>query len=177
VASRACCAALAAPERAGFEIEFVVVETVADRRLDISIESMGGKGVFVKEVQEAVLDGRADIAVHSAKDLPASTVDGLVLASITERADPRDVLVGARYDALPFGAHCRDRARNGAGRSWLFIDLIFASVSCAAILRRVWARRLPTMRSSWPKRRSIDSNPSFARTARCPRSSTPSIPR
>ena len=66
---------------------------------------MGGKGVFVKEVQQAVLDGRADIAVHSAKDLPAATVDGLVLASITERADPRDVLVGARYDALPLGAH------------------------------------------------------------------------
>ncbi|HUP72855.1 MAG TPA: hydroxymethylbilane synthase [Acidimicrobiales bacterium] len=91
--------------RAPVEIEFVVVETVADRRLDISIESMGGKGVFVKEVQEAVLDGRADVAVHSAKDLPSLTVDGLVLASITERADPRDVLVGARYDSLPVGAH------------------------------------------------------------------------
>jgi len=91
--------------RGSVEIDFVHVETVADRRLDISIESMGGKGVFVKEVQEAVLDGRADIAVHSAKDLPAGTVDGLLLASITERADPRDVLVGARYDALPDGAH------------------------------------------------------------------------
>ena len=87
------------------EIEFVIVETVADRRLDISIESMGGKGVFVKEVQEAVLDGRADLAVHSAKDLPAVGVDGLVLAAITERADPRDVLVGARYESLPIGAH------------------------------------------------------------------------
>jgi len=56
-------------------------------------------------VQEAVLDGRADLAVHSAKDLPAVGVDGLVLASITERADPRDVLVGARYESLPIGAH------------------------------------------------------------------------
>jgi hydroxymethylbilane synthase len=91
--------------RGAVEIEFVVVETIADRRLDISIESMGGKGVFVKEVQEAVLDGRADIAVHSAKDLPAVGVDGLDLASITERADPRDVLVGGRYDSLPHGAH------------------------------------------------------------------------
>ncbi|TML13665.1 MAG: hydroxymethylbilane synthase [Actinobacteria bacterium] len=87
------------------EIELVVIETTADRRLDISIEQMGGKGVFVKEIQEAVLDGRADLAVHSAKDLPSVTVDGLVLASITERADPRDVLVGARYDALASGAH------------------------------------------------------------------------
>jgi hydroxymethylbilane synthase len=91
--------------RTAIEIEFVIVETIADRRLDISIESMGGKGVFVKEVQEAVLDGRADLAVHSAKDLPAVGVDGLVLASITERADPRDVLVGARYESLPIGAH------------------------------------------------------------------------
>ena len=86
-------------------IEFVLIETSADRRLDLSIERLGGKGVFVKEVQEAVLDGRADLAVHSAKDLPAASVDGLVLASITERADPRDVLVGARYDALPHAAH------------------------------------------------------------------------
>ena len=91
--------------RAAVEIEFVIVETIGDRRLDLSIESMGGKGVFVKEVQEAVLLGRADLAVHSAKDLPAIGVDGLVLASITERADPRDVLVGARYDTLATGAH------------------------------------------------------------------------
>ena len=91
--------------RVAIDIELVIVETIADRRLDLSIESMGGKGVFVKEVQEAVLDGRADLAVHSAKDLPAVGVDGLVLASITERADPRDVLVGARYDALATGAH------------------------------------------------------------------------
>ena len=91
--------------RVAIDIEFVIVETIADRRLDLSIESMGGKGVFVKEVQEAVLDGRADLAVHSAKDLPAVGVDGLVLASITERADPRDVLVGARYESLPIGAH------------------------------------------------------------------------
>jgi hydroxymethylbilane synthase len=65
---------------------------------------MGGKGVFVKEVQAALLDGRADIAVHSAKDLPAGNVDGLVLAAVPERADPRDVLVGARYESLPQGA-------------------------------------------------------------------------
>ena len=87
------------------DIELVVIETTADRRLDISIERMGGKGVFVKEVQEAVLDGRADLAVHSAKDLPSATPAGLMLASITERADPRDVLVGARYDELAQGAH------------------------------------------------------------------------
>ncbi len=85
--------------------DLVVVETTADRRLDIPIEAMGGKGVFVKEVQAAVLDGRADLAVHSAKDLPARTPDGLVLAAVPERADPRDVLVGARLAELAPGAH------------------------------------------------------------------------
>lgn len=90
--------------RPAIDVDLVLIETTADRRLDLSIEHMGGKGVFVKEIQEAVLDGRADLAVHSAKDLPSLTVAGLVLASITERADPRDVLVGARYDMLRNGA-------------------------------------------------------------------------
>lgn len=87
------------------DIEFVVVETYADRRLDIPIDAMGGKGVFVKEVQAAVLDGRADLAVHSGKDLPAVTPDELVIAAIPERADPRDVLVGSTLAALPQGGH------------------------------------------------------------------------
>lgn len=86
-------------------VSLVIVETTADRRLDIPIDAMGGKGVFVKEVQAAVLDGRADLAVHSAKDLPARTPDGLVIAAVPERADPRDVLVGARLAELPEGAH------------------------------------------------------------------------
>jgi hydroxymethylbilane synthase len=87
------------------EVEPVVVETAADRRLDISIEAMGGKGVFVKEVQAAVLDGRADIAVHSAKDLPSRTPDALVIAGVPERADARDVLVGTSLRDLRAGAH------------------------------------------------------------------------
>jgi hydroxymethylbilane synthase len=86
------------------EVELVVVETTADRRLDIPIEAMGGKGVFVKEVQAAVLDGRADIAVHSAKDLPSITFEGLRLAAIPRRGDARDALVGSTLDALPHGA-------------------------------------------------------------------------
>jgi hydroxymethylbilane synthase len=84
--------------------ELVAVDTTADRRLDIPIWEMGGKGVFVKEVQAAVLDGRADAAVHSAKDLPASTPDGLVLAAVPERADARDALVGAELRGLGVGA-------------------------------------------------------------------------
>ena len=84
--------------------ETVVISTEGDRRADVPLAEIGGKGVFVKEVQAAVLDGRADVAVHSAKDLPAATPDGLVIAAVLERADPRDALVGARLADLPAGA-------------------------------------------------------------------------
>jgi hydroxymethylbilane synthase len=73
----------------------------------VPIAAIGGRGVFTKEVQAAVLDGRADLAVHSAKDLPSSAElqpDGLVLAAFPPRADARDALVGSTLDALPPGA-------------------------------------------------------------------------
>lgn len=85
-------------------VEVVVVETHADRHLEIPIADMGGKGVFVKEVQAAVLDGRADVAVHSAKDLPSTTHELLDVAAIPERGDPRDALVGATFDELRPGS-------------------------------------------------------------------------
>ena len=86
------------------EVELVVVDTQGDRRLDVPIWELGGKGVFAKEVQTAVLDGRADLAVHSAKDLPSADVPGLVLAAVPERGDPRDALVGSTLADLPEGA-------------------------------------------------------------------------
>jgi hydroxymethylbilane synthase len=86
------------------EVELVVVETDGDRRADVPIWELGGKGVFAKEVQAAVLDSRADLAVHSAKDLPSVTVGGLVLACVPERGDPRDALVGSTLAGLPQGA-------------------------------------------------------------------------
>ncbi len=95
-------AALLAP--LGIEIEQVLVSTSGDRNTDVPIHTMGGKGVFVKEVQAAVLDGRADIAVHSMKDLPSGTPDGLVLAAVPARADARDALVGSTLDGLAHGA-------------------------------------------------------------------------
>ena len=85
-------------------VEKVLVETTADQRLDIPIHAMGGKGVFVKEVQAAVLDGRADIAVHSGKDMPALTPEGLVIAAVPPRADARDLLIGSTLDDLADGA-------------------------------------------------------------------------
>ena len=90
--------------RLGVDAEIVVVSTTGDQRTDTPIHTLGGTGVFVKEVQEAVLEGRADVAVHSAKDLPSITAPGLVLAAIPERGDPRDALVGGALDALPTGA-------------------------------------------------------------------------
>jgi hydroxymethylbilane synthase len=82
----------------------VVVVTTGDRRPATPIREMGGKGVFVKEVQAAVLDGRADVAVHSAKDLPSATPAGLIIAAVPERADVRDALVGSTLDGLAPGA-------------------------------------------------------------------------
>jgi hydroxymethylbilane synthase len=100
-------AALLRAAHPGLEVEPVVVSTLGDRRLDQDIWQLGGAGVFVKEVQAAVLDGRADAAVHSAKDLPSNpalAAPGLVLAAVPERGDPRDALVGHSLAELPPGA-------------------------------------------------------------------------
>lgn len=86
------------------DVELVFVETTGDRRQDVSLHSIGGQGVFVKEVQTAVLEGRADLAVHSAKDLPSTPADGLVIGAFGERRDPRDVLVGRALSDLARGA-------------------------------------------------------------------------
>jgi hydroxymethylbilane synthase len=107
--------------RPGVEVALVIVDTQGDRRLDVPIWEIGGKGVFAKEVQQAVLDGRADLAVHSAKDLPSAEVPGLVIAAVPERADPRDALVGATLADLPPGAEVatgslRRQAQLGAAR-------------------------------------------------------------
>ena len=85
-------------------VDLIIVETTGDLDRTTPLEQLGGQGVFVKEVQAAVLDGRADVAVHSAKDLPAATPEGLVLAAVPGRGDPRDALVGARWADLPEGA-------------------------------------------------------------------------
>lgn len=113
----------------GAPVEFVVVDTTGDLQRDVPIASIGGTGVFVKEVQAAVLDGRADLAVHSAKDLPSETAAGLDLAAIPERADPRDALVGAALADLPEGAVIgTGSARRQAQLAALRPDLRFASL-------------------------------------------------
>lgn len=92
----------------GVETELVPLRTTGDRLANVSLAKVGGKGLFIKELEEALRDGRADLAVHSAKDLPARVPAGFALVAFPERADPRDALVsGGRFgslDALPHGA-------------------------------------------------------------------------
>jgi hydroxymethylbilane synthase len=87
----------------GVDAELVVVSTRGDERADVPIHTMGGTGVFVKEVGQRVLAGDADIAVHSAKDLPSATEPGLVLAAVPERGDARDAIVGSTLADVPTG--------------------------------------------------------------------------
>lgn len=113
----------------GIEVELILVETTGDQRPDVPLHTIGGQGVFVKEVQQAVLDGRADLAVHSAKDLPSATTPGLVIGALTARRDPRDALIGCRFNDLGDGAtvatgSVRRRAQLGSLRPDLsFVEL------------------------------------------------------
>ena len=110
-------------------VELVVVDTTGDRLANVSIASLGGKGVFVKEVQAAVLDGRADLAVHSAKDLPSQTFDGLALAAVPERGDARDALVGSRLaDLAPGAVVATGSARRRVQLADLRTDLTFTGL-------------------------------------------------
>jgi hydroxymethylbilane synthase len=125
------------------EVELIVVATTGDQRQDVPVWQMGGQGVFVKEVQAALLDGRADAAVHSAKDLPSRAAPGLVLAAIPPRADPRDVLVGSTLAGLGPGARvATGSVRRRAQLAWLRPDLTFAGLrgNIATRLDRVPAR-------------------------------------
>jgi hydroxymethylbilane synthase len=92
---------------AGLRVELVPIRTTGDRLATAHLAEVGGKGLFVKEIEEALLEERVDLAVHSLKDLPAERPDGLTLAAFPRREDPRDVLVAAqptRLHALGPGA-------------------------------------------------------------------------
>lgn len=91
-------------EARGLACAVVALDTAGDRDRTSDLAALGGQGAFAVEVQRAVLEGRADVAVHSAKDLPSATVEGLALVAVPERRDPADVLVGATLVALGPGA-------------------------------------------------------------------------
>ena len=88
-------------------VELVIIKTTGDKILDVPLAKVGGKGLFVKEIEEALLEGRADLAVHSVKDMPVELPEGLQLAAMPRREDPRDALIsknGAGLDKLPHRA-------------------------------------------------------------------------
>src|SRR5271170_3595678 len=121
--AQALCAA-----HSGLEVDVVVVRTAGDD-LSVPLDQIGGQGVFVTEVEAAVADGRADAAVHSAKDMP-SVMDGdFVLGAVPRRADPRDGLVGATLAGLPAGGLvATGSARRRAQLAALRPDLVFTDL-------------------------------------------------
>ncbi len=91
----------------GLVVELVPMSTQGDKILDTPLAKIGGKGLFVKELETAMLEDRADIAVHSMKDVPVEFPQGLMLSTICEREDPRDAFVSNQYQSLsqlPYGA-------------------------------------------------------------------------
>ncbi|MEZ4521305.1 MAG: hydroxymethylbilane synthase [Thermomicrobiales bacterium] len=96
------------------DCEIVIISTLGDRDKQTPLTVIGGQGIFAKELQAALLDGRIDCAVHSLKDLPSILPDGLVLAAVLERDDPRDVFIsphGQALDELPAGSRVGTSSR------------------------------------------------------------------
>jgi hydroxymethylbilane synthase len=94
-------------ESPDISVELVVIKTKGDKIQDVPLAKVGGKGLFVKEIEEAILEGRVDLAVHSMKDMPAEIPEGLCIGAIPEREDPRDVLIsgsGRGLEGLDRGA-------------------------------------------------------------------------
>jgi hydroxymethylbilane synthase len=92
---------------AGLAVTLLPMTTTGDEMLEARLDKAGGKGLFIKELEHALLEGRADLAVHSMKDLPAGMPAGFALAAILEREDPRDALVSLKFnslDEMPKGA-------------------------------------------------------------------------
>jgi len=91
----------------GHEVELEIIKTTGDKITDVALAQVGTKGMFTKEIEDALAEGRVDLAVHSLKDLPTDLPPGFELVAITERVNPRDVLLSVNYDcldALPKGA-------------------------------------------------------------------------
>jgi hydroxymethylbilane synthase len=152
---------------AGLQVELVPMSTKGDRIQDRSLAAIGGKGLFIKELEVALEDGRADIAVHSMKDVPGDLPDGLTIAVVLPRADPRDALISAGAASLkdlPTGARVgtsslRRQAQLLAARPDLKIEALRGNVdtrlrrlddgeldaiilACAGLIRLGWESRI-----------------------------------
>src|ERR1700693_388512 len=89
----------------GVESRIEIIHTTGDKITDVALSKVGTKGLFTKEIEEALLAGSIDLAVHSLKDMPTDLPPGLTLAAIPEREDPRDALIGGRLANLGKRAH------------------------------------------------------------------------
>ncbi|NBD25895.1 hydroxymethylbilane synthase [Paenibacillus glycinis] len=99
--------ALSAEHGLPYEFEVRKIVTKGDRILDVTLSKVGGKGLFVKEIEQALFDGEIDLAVHSMKDMPYELPDGLINGAVPKRVDPRDCLIsasGVSFEDLPQGA-------------------------------------------------------------------------
>ncbi|MFN0172573.1 MAG: hydroxymethylbilane synthase [Bryobacteraceae bacterium] len=116
-------------ENLGFEVRIQIIKTTGDRITQVPLAQVGSKGLFTKEIEEALLDGSVDLAVHSLKDLPTELPAGLVLAAVPERADPRDAVVGRKLADLPPGAKVGTSSlRRAAQLRHLRPDLVIESI-------------------------------------------------
>lgn len=94
-------------QNTGIKVELIKIKTTGDKILDVPLAKVGGKGLFVKEIEDALLSNKIDLAVHSMKDVPTDLPEGLHIASVTEREDPRDALLsrgGCKMMELPHNA-------------------------------------------------------------------------
>ncbi len=120
----------------GHEIELEIIKTTGDKITDVALAQVGTKGMFTKEIEEALAEGRVDLAVHSLKDLPTELPPGFELVAITARVNPRDVFLSVKYDsiqALPRAARVgtsslRRQAQLKVARPDLVIDALRGNV-------------------------------------------------
>src|SRR5438045_4681138 len=113
----------------GHEARIEIIKTTGDKITDVPLAKVGTKGLFTKEIEDALLEGRADLAVHSLKDLPTDLPEGLVLAAVPEREDPRDAMIGARLDDLAPGSKVGSSSLRRAAQLHRFRrDLIIESI-------------------------------------------------
>jgi len=120
------------------EVELVIVKTTGDRRQDVLLGEAGAIGLFTREVQQALLEKRADFAVHSFKDLPSEPAEGLTLAAVSRRADPRDLLLvrpeSCDPDKAPFPVRTGSRIGTSAARRAAFVRAL--RPDCEPVLLR-----------------------------------------
>src|ERR1700731_5473349 len=100
----------------GVETRLEIIKTMGDKIQDVALAQVGGKGLFTKEIEEALLAGAIDLAVHSLKDMPTGLPAGLTLAAIPEREDPRDALIGKPLAELGTGSKIGTSSLRGGGQ-------------------------------------------------------------